>query len=735
MILPEAPSRIPCAGRARAALVALALAAGAAGRAAAQVPDSTRQEAPAKQDTTTAVALPEIEVTSSIVPAAGPSIGSGVPARISIISGDVIDLWEPRILPNALGTEPGFTFYDDLGSAYKTSLTTRGFSAGPVLGTPQGVSVFVDGVRQNQPDAAEVNFDLLPLDHVKRVEFLHGTGSLLGPNSLGGSVNLITERGSGLPHGEIELSGGSYGLVSGEASVAGATGRWDYYLGAGGERDGGWREGTGARNGNVFTNVGRRWQGGGLVFQGFYAGSRAETAGSLPELLFNTDPSGNFTTGDFENINELQLSLAGHQALGPGRLEFRSYFQRNSAERFNVNQAPDPDVRSRSTNRSVGGTVDYRWERMFGQTKLALRAGVDGVVNRVTVGIFTEAPGDTTQTTSIKSPSWDLSEFAIADLTVSRVTLSAGARYDYIRIPFQDLLDPAADTTSTFKRLSPRGGVSVDLGGGASAYASVGQSFRAPALLELSCADPAAPCPLPFALSDDPPLKPVVATTVEAGGRWVVGPAILDLSAYRTAVRDDIYFIASDAALFSGYFANIGNTRREGIELGTRFIFDRFSVYANYAYTRATFRTRAQIFTPREDADPTDPLFGLNEVTPGDRLPLVPDHTVRFGGQVQLPKGLEAGLDARFTGPQWLRGDEANQTSRLPSYFTTDVRLGWTWANWQVEGIVANVFDRKYATFGTFNENRQTGQVERFLTPGMPRHLKLIIRRSFGRET
>jgi len=725
MLPTEAPLRNP---RALRALVSLTLLAGAGGTAGAQVPDSARHD-------TTAVALPEIEVTGSIVPAAGPSIGSGVPARISIISGDVIDRWEPRVLPDALGTEPGFTFYDDLGSGYKISLSTRGFSAGPVLGTPQGVSVFVDGVRQNQPDAAEVNFDLLPLDHVKRVEFLHGTGSLLGPNSLGGSVNLITERGAGPPHGEFELSGGSYGLVSGEASVGGASGPWDYYVGAGGERDGGWREGTGARNGNVFTNLGHRWRRGGLVLQAYYAGSRAETAVSLPESLFDTDPSANFTTGDFENINQLQLSLSGYHAVGPGRLEFRSYFQRNNAERFNVNQAPDPDVRSRSENRSLGGTVDYRWEHSLGKATLALRAGVDGVANRVTVGIFTEAPGDTTQTTSVKSPSWDLSQFAIADLTISRVTLSAGARYDYIKVPFQDLLDPAADTTSTFQRLSPRGGVSVDLGRGASAYASVGQSFRAPALLELTCADPAAPCPLPFALSDDPPLKPVVATTIEAGGRWVVGPAILDLSAYRTAVRDDIYFIASDAALFSGYFANIGDTRREGVELGTRFIFDRFSVYANYAYTRATFQTQAQLFSPRETADPTSPLFGLNNIQPGDRVPLVPDHTVRFGGQVRLPKSLEAALDARFTGHQWLRGDEANETSPLPTYFTADVRLGWTWADWEVQGIVANVFNSRYATFGTFNENRQTGEVERFLTPGMTRNLKLIIRRSFGRES
>ncbi len=725
MIRLEAPFGIPRAAR---AFLLGALLIGAPRPATAQVPDSTRRD-------TAVVALPEIQVTGSIVPTAGPGVGSGVPARISVISGEVIDLWEPRILPDALGTEPGFTFYDDLGSGYKTSLSTRGFSAGPVLGTPQGVSVFVDGVRQNQPDAAEINFDLLPLDHVKRVEFLHGTGSLLGPNSLGGSVNLITQRGEGPPHGEIELSGGSYGLLSGEASVAGASGPWDYYVGAGGERDGGWRDATGARNGNVFTNLGRRWRRGGLVLQAYYAGSRAETAGSLPEELFDAEPSGNFTRGDFENINQLQVSLAGFHTLGPGRLEFRSYYQRNNAERFNVNQAPDPNVRSRSANRSLGGTVDYRWETMVGKTRLAVRTGVDGVANRVSVGIFTEAPGDTNQTTSVKSPSWDLSEFAIADLTVSRVTLSAGARYDYIRLPFQDLLDPTADTTSTFHRLSPRGGVNVDLGRGASAYMSVGQSFRAPALLEVTCADPAAPCPLPFALSDDPPLKPVVATTVEAGGRWIVGPAILDLSAYRTAVRDDIYFIASNAALFSGYFANIGNTRREGVEVGSRFIFNRFSTYVNYAYTHATFETQAQIFSPREAADPSSPLFGQNDVQPGDQLPLVPDHTVRFGGQVQLPKGLQAGLDARFTGPQWLRGDEANETTRLPSYFTADLRIGWSWADWEVQGVVANVFNRKYATFGTFNENRQTGQVERFLTPGLPRNLKIIIRRSFGRET
>jgi hypothetical protein len=50
------------------------------------------------------------------------------------------------------------------------SVTFRGFQASPVTGVPQGISVFVDGVRVNEPAVEEVNFDLLPLDDVERVE-------------------------------------------------------------------------------------------------------------------------------------------------------------------------------------------------------------------------------------------------------------------------------------------------------------------------------------------------------------------------------------------------------------------------------------------------------------------------------------------------------------------------------------------------------------------------------------
>jgi iron complex outermembrane receptor protein len=700
-----------------------------------QKTDSTRT------DTAKVTTLKTIEVTSSIAPTAGPVIGSGIPARISTVTGQAIEAWEPRLLADALGSQAGISLYDDLGSPFKLNLSTRGFNVGPVVGLPPGVSVFLDGVRQNEPDAAEVNFDLLPMEHVQRVELLSGSGSLLGPNSLGGAINLITRRGSGPLEAEAELSGGSFGSYSGEASVDGVShGGWDYYLAGGYENEDGWRQATGAENLNGFLNVGRRGPERGISLQAFGAESRAETAGSLPESIFATSPSTNFTIGDFEDLNQLQASVSGYTTLGKSRGTFTGYIRRTHAERFNVNQAPDNNVRSFTNNRTLGGNLDWRWTKPRENGSLSLRLGADGGANRVHIELLEETPtvpSSSTLTTDVHSPSYDLAGYALADLRIDQVTFSGGLRYDYIHVPFSNALDPSTDTTSTFTRLSPRGGINWEISPGASAYVSVGQSFRAPAILELACADETAACPLPFALGDDPPLDPVVGTTFELGGQVVRGPVIVNASVYRTNVRDDISFIQSENAVFEGFFANIGNTRREGIELSLQVLpSERLSLYANYAYTNATFRDPAEIFSIRADSSFAGAsLAGSNAVAIGDRLPLVPDHQIKFGGLLALSGRLHFGADARYTGKQWLRGDEANETTPLGGYFVGNLRLGFSRARWEISAVVSNVFDSHHPIFGTFNENRQTGELERFLTPLNARSFKLIVRRAFGGAT
>ncbi|HEU4566013.1 MAG TPA: TonB-dependent receptor [Gemmatimonadaceae bacterium] len=722
--------------RALLAIAACGAALVTASAVAAQEPaprDSVARDsaaARARRDTA-ATRLPTVSVLASIVPSMGPSIGSTVPARVVTISGEMLDAWEPRILSDALAAQPGVSLYDDVGSPLKTTLVTRGFTASPVVGLPQGVSVFLDGVPVNEPDAGQVNFDLLPTEHVERVEFLSGTASLLGPNSLGGAVNLITRRGEGRPSGEAELSGGSYGVASAEGAAGGARGPWSWYAGAGYDRERGWRQATGARTSNVFLNLDHTGARAGAGLQLFGAKSYAETAGSLPEQLFDAKPDSNFTVGDFEDLDQIHLAAHGWAAIGRGRASARLWFRRHTAERFNVNQIEDPDVRSFSNNRTLGAAADWRLTTLFGPGALGLRVGAGGSASDTKVRLYAERidPG---LTTDVESPIRKLDAYAIADWTVGRVTLSGGLRYDLVRIPFRNRLDASRDTTSTFTRASPRAGASVRLWRGASAYASVGRSFRAPALIELACADPNEPCPLPFALGDDPPLAPVVATTYESGVQWAPGRALLEASAYRTGVRDEIFlFPYGDAShpqgsSIDGYFANIPHTRREGVELSGRLSLPGDHVlYANYAWTRATFQSAVELFSIRESAG------GTNDVEPGDRFPLVPDQTLAAGATFALPRALVLGLNTRYVGRRWLRGDEANVERPLGGYAVTAVRLGWTAAGWEAQAIVRNVLDRHYATFGTFNINQSTETLDRFLTPGQPRRVQLVLRREF----
>jgi iron complex outermembrane receptor protein len=325
--------------------------------------------------------------------------------------------------------------------------------------------------------------------------------------------------------------------------------------------------------------------------------------------------------------------------------------------------------------------------------------------------------------------------FVGANLEIApRLTATLAARYDWIRVPFEDLLDATQSGLHIFRRLSPRAGLTWNNGGGHETFGSVSRGFRAPAVVELGCADPQAACPLPFALGPDPALKPVIATTYELGWHFRPPDGRFDASAdvYRTDVRDDIFFIASTVT--GGYFQNIGATRRAGVEVALQWRAPAgLRAYANYGYTRATFETTATLATARNT--------GRETVMPGDALPMVPDHRANAGLALPILRSqgtesgvaLIAGVDARYVGRQWLRGDEENVTRRLSDYAVADLSLTLTWRDLELRGAVRNLFDRRVFTFGTFaaNPTAPGSPVQRWLTPALPRHLQVSLSRDF----
>src|SRR5438094_8007740 len=257
--------------------------------AGAQQPDSTLKDT---------AALAPVVVTGVRLPTVR-ELARGLAGRTATLDVQALDARGVRSLADALEQLPGVTTSDELGATAQLDVSLRGFQVSPVIGLPQGVTVYVDGVRANEPDAHEVNFDLLPLEDVERVEVVYGPSGLLGRNALGAAVNLVTRRGTSPASRELEASAGSYGRYELKTHVGARHGVWDYYLGARYEREAGWRQDTQSRIATLFGKIGLlngTWDAT-LSYSG--ADNRIFQAGSLPESLAAARPDSNFTRGDY----------------------------------------------------------------------------------------------------------------------------------------------------------------------------------------------------------------------------------------------------------------------------------------------------------------------------------------------------------------------------------------------------------------------------------------------------
>ena len=101
------------------------------------------------------------------------------------------------------------------------------------------------------------------------------------------------------------------------------------------------------------------------------------------------------------------------------------------------------------------------------------------------------------------------------------VDLTLAGRYNWAQVKIQDHsgTNPALDGNNTFSRFNPAVGATFKPMPALTAYVNYNEGMRIPTPVELTCADPSAPCSLPNAFLADPPLDPVIAKTLEAGVR------------------------------------------------------------------------------------------------------------------------------------------------------------------------------------------------------------------------
>jgi iron complex outermembrane recepter protein len=302
--------------------------------------------------------------------------------------------------------------------------------------------------------------------------------------------------------------------------------------------------------------------------------------------------------------------------------------------------------------------------------------------------------------------------------------------------------------TNTYRRANPAAGATWNFTGESTLYANWSQGMRVPTPVELTCADPNAPCTLPNIFVADPPLLPVIGTTFEVGarGRWPLqGGARGTWSAatYRTDLCNDIQFIAATSgAANSGYFQNIGQTRREGFELGASVSSDSLTVAAAYSYTRATFETAFVENSPNNSTATAD---GTIAVSPGDRIPGIPAQLLKLRATWSPLPPLDIGATLIAASGQYARGDENNldKSGPVPGYAVLNLDRRYRFSpGWELFANVTNVFDTNFQNFGILGVNFFRGpgnayapalvQPEQFRAPGAPLGAWVGIRYAFS---
>jgi outer membrane receptor protein involved in Fe transport len=151
----------------------------------------------------------------------------------------------------------GVYINDNVGNPFQPDINYRGYTASPLLGTPEGLSVYLDGVRQNQPFGDVVAWDLIPKIAIRDMALIPGSDPVYGLNTLGGAVSVQTKDGLTAPGGSLQITGGKFGVRAAEGELGTTLPKgFNLYLAGNLYREDGWRQFSPSEVRQAFAKIG-----------------------------------------------------------------------------------------------------------------------------------------------------------------------------------------------------------------------------------------------------------------------------------------------------------------------------------------------------------------------------------------------------------------------------------------------------------------------------------------------
>jgi outer membrane receptor protein involved in Fe transport len=765
----------------------------------------------------TAMELPQVIVIGNApLPGLGLPLNQ-IPANVQTGDSKGMERQQALGLADYLNTNfTGVNISESADNPFQLDVYYHGFTASPLLGTPEGLSVYVDGVRVNESFGDTVNWDLIPESAISTVTLISGSNPLFGLNTLGGALSVQTKSGHDNPGTQLEAYGGSFGRRSVQAQSGGEVGPFDYFATAIYFDETGWRDLSSTRVYQGFGKVGWQNDKTDIDLSYTYADSSLFGNGAVPlSMLYfrrETSYTPDFTQNllNFVNLTGTQflsdhLLLSGnayyrHLVTGSSNGSINDNYLsadyagpsidcgaapasradiafcsngvdevsrlRQRTAGFGVQLTDSQDAFGWSNQAIVGADYDYsqdQFEQLFRFGALTPQRTLIETVSALNSETVISLSGTNkilgVYLTDTVSPSKLLHVTASVRYSSNTETLNGynvdtnvgdvGSGFDAIG---------ALIGNHTFSRVNPALGFTVTPADSLTLYADYNEASRAPSVIELGCADPAAPCGLPNDFASDPALKQVVARTLELGVRGNLAEKRLVWSAdvFHTLNSDDLQFIA--ASTNQGYFDNVGSTRRQGLDLALGGKQGRLNWHLAYSYVDATYQSSFQVSA---ESNSSADAAGDITVRPADRIPLVPRHTGRLVLDYQVNPQLNIGASLLVASGSFLHGNEnnANQaggtngegafiadtgTGRIPGYGVLNLQGSYHLnKHAEIFARVVNVANREYSTAGflttnsfnpngSFRSDQNSWTHENAVSPGQPRAIWAGIRIRFN---
>jgi len=605
-----------------------------------------------------AITLEPITVTASRT--AKPA--SQAPCGVSIISKKEVENSGAKDIPGLLKNIEGIYVYDASGTGTSGRVNMRGFWGG--MSTHQ--LVLVDGVPQNSASDKLVDWNLISLDNVERIEVVKGGASALyGENAMAGVINIITKKPSYSPEVKVLSSYGSFNTSSQKLFTSAGSGNLKGAFSASRKSTEGFRRHSDYDdlhlNGRLNWDLGEDNLG---LSLGYCKSRRGAESWALTEAQINEDrrQARPGTENDKAENKKLDLSLT-----------YTKEFE-NSSRIKSIFYARD--TRGSSFGSSGSSTKEYLDNE--GTCGLILQYDlapeIFGLKNFLTLGVDLERNEFDYQKYSAAGQArgaidsdYDVDRKKIGPFIQDEIELAEplsitlGLRYDLVKLDFKNHLDYGLSEKEDLSDISPKFGAVYRYGDSSSIYGNYSHAFRTPTLGQMFTYSRA-----------NTELDPEEAVNYELGVRHEFSSFLRgNLSLFYTDLDNEIVY---DRAATE--YRNYGRTSHSGAEARLEYQpFEKLKTFVNYAYLRA------------KDEAGED----------GNYLASIPGHTANLGFNWDIGAGFSFEPVLRYTGSSYL--DAAN-TAKLKSSTVTDVKISYKRDMWSAFLSIDNIFDKKYNSYG-----------------------------------